>query len=150
MPTRRAELDHVGAYNFRVEIEGVTAGAFRSVEGLGAETEVIEYQDGDDNFLRKRPGRTKYSNITLKRGYTATDDLWNWWKQVAENPNKPIKRTITLVLDNPETGEEVRRWNLFGCWPKQWKLGGLDDKGEEVVTEEVVFVVEELQFEARR
>jgi hypothetical protein len=31
----------------------------------------IEYQDGDDLLLRKRPGRTKYGNITLSKAYDA-------------------------------------------------------------------------------
>lgn len=33
---------------------GVTQGAFRNVEGLDSETEVVEYQDGNDKILRKR------------------------------------------------------------------------------------------------
>ena len=32
------------------------------------------YQDGDDLTLRKRPGRTKYGNITLSTGDYDTDD----------------------------------------------------------------------------
>ena len=47
---RRVELDHVGAYNFTVEISGVAAGYFKGVDGLSAEIEVIEFQDGDDLF----------------------------------------------------------------------------------------------------
>lgn len=43
-------------------------GAFKNVDGLSVEQEVIEYQDGTDAATRKRPGRTKYNNITLKRG----------------------------------------------------------------------------------
>ena len=35
----------------------------------------IEYQDGDDLVLRKRPGRTKYSNITLERGYVLDEAM---------------------------------------------------------------------------
>ena len=69
------DYEHIGNFNFRVEIEGITVAAFRNVEGLESETEVIEYQDGDDIYLRKRPGRTKYSNIVLKKGYIATRDL---------------------------------------------------------------------------
>lgn len=42
-PTRRKDIDHVGVYSFKVEIEGVTVGTFSSVSGLEAETEVIEY-----------------------------------------------------------------------------------------------------------
>ena len=34
----------------------------------------IEYQDGDDIILRKRPGRTKYGNITLSKAYDPEDD----------------------------------------------------------------------------
>ena len=34
----------------------------------------IEYQDGDDLILRKRPGRTKYGNITLSKAYDSEDD----------------------------------------------------------------------------
>ena len=65
----RRDHDYVGQFNFSVEIENVTVGRFKSVDGLDSETEVIEYQDGDDMILRKRPGRTKYSNVVLKRGY---------------------------------------------------------------------------------
>ena len=46
MPTRREDVDHLGAYNFSVEISGVEAGKFKSIEGLDAEIEVIEFQDG--------------------------------------------------------------------------------------------------------
>ena len=34
----------------------------------------IEYQDGDDILLRKRPGRTKYATVTLSREYDPEDD----------------------------------------------------------------------------
>jgi|GEM_PF-2094568 len=36
-------LSAVGEYNFRVEIDGVNAGQFQSVDGLSIEIEVIEY-----------------------------------------------------------------------------------------------------------
>ena len=65
MPNRR-EFDHIGSYNFRVEIDGVTVGAFQEVSGLEVVTEVVEFQDGADLRRRKRPGRTSFSNIVLK------------------------------------------------------------------------------------
>ncbi|MDP3093880.1 MAG: phage tail protein [bacterium] len=40
---------------------------FKDISGLESETEIIEIKDGDDMTIRKRPGRTKYSNITLER-----------------------------------------------------------------------------------
>ena len=39
-------------------VPGATKGTFKGVDGLSTEIEVIEFQDGDDLFLRKRPPRT--------------------------------------------------------------------------------------------
>lgn len=43
---RRGELDHVGAYNFKVEIEGVSSGYFKGVDGLSTELETVGKKDG--------------------------------------------------------------------------------------------------------
>jgi phage tail-like protein len=103
-PRRRAELDHVGAYNFLIEINGVTTGAFKGVEGLESETEVIEFQNGEDLILRKRPGRTKYSNITLKRGVIADSELQDWWKAVRNGNHGQRSLSIQLQDDSGRHG----------------------------------------------
>lgn len=135
---RRAH-DHIGQYNFKVEIQGVTTAAFKAVEGLDSETEVIEYQDGDDLYRRKRPGLTKYSNITCKRGYVSTDEMWEWRKKVMEG--KVERKSGSIVLNN-DKGEEVMRYNFFEAWPCKWKGFSLDGKGNDVAVEEIEFVVE--------
>ncbi|OIP28986.1 MAG: hypothetical protein AUK47_28580 [Deltaproteobacteria bacterium CG2_30_63_29] len=143
MPTRRAELDHVGAYNFSVEIQGVAAGYFKGVDGINCEIEVIEFQDGDDLTLRKRPGRSKFGDVTLKKGYIVTAELQEWWK--AARDGQYDRRDISICLHD-NAGNEIRRWNLYGCWPKQWKVNAFDGKGNDVVTEEITFVVEEAEI----
>jgi phage tail-like protein len=143
MPSRRGGLDHVGAYNFMVEISGVNAGYFKGVDGLSSEIEVIEFQDGDDLFLRKRPGRAKFGDVTLKKGYIVTSDLQDWWRACRDGQYD--RRDISIVL-NDNAGNEIRRWNLYGCWPKAWKINSLDGKGNDPVTEEITFVVEDLQI----
>jgi phage tail-like protein len=71
-----------GSYHFLLEIQGVIndnkviVGGFKTVSGMDSETEIIEFKQGNDLIVRKKPGRTTYSNIVLERGYTATDDLW--------------------------------------------------------------------------
>ncbi|MCA9543225.1 MAG: phage tail protein [Myxococcales bacterium] len=135
----RRKHDHIGQFNFRVEIDGVTQAAFKAVEGLDSETEVIEYQDGDDIILRKRPGRTKYSNIICKRGYISTDELWLWRKAVMEGKVDRKSGSIILLNDN---GQEVMRYNFFEAWPAKWKGFTLDGKGTDVAVEEIEFVVE--------
>ncbi len=143
-PDRRAELDHVGTYNFMVEISGVSAGYFKGVDGLSAEMEVVEFQDGDDLFLRKRPGRAKFGDVTLKKGYLGSPDLQEWWGAIRDGQYD--RRDISIHLED-RRGRAVRTWNLFGCWPKQWKVNGFDGKGNDVVTEEITFVVEEMLIE---
>lgn len=131
--------DHIGQFNFKIEIDGVTQGAFKAAEGLDSETEIIEYQDGDDLILRKRPGRTKYSNITLKRGYISTDELWLWRKKVMDGKVERKSGSIILCNDN---GQEVMRYNFFEAWPCKWKGFSLDGKGTDTAVEEIEFVVE--------
>jgi phage tail-like protein len=140
---RRTDLDHVGGYNFTVEISGISAGFFKGVDGLNAEIEVIEFQDGDDLFLRKRPGRAKFGDVTLKKGYIVTADLQDWWRACRDGQYD--RRDISIIL-NDNAANEIRRWNLYGCWPKEWKISGFDGKGADAATEEIVFVVEDMQI----
>jgi phage tail-like protein len=141
MPNRRKH-DHIGQFNFKVEIEGVTVGAFKNVEGLDSETEVIEYQDGDEIVARKRPGRTKYSNVTLTRGYINTDELWQWRKKVIEGKVERKAGSVILCADD---GSEICRYNLFEAWPSKWKGFTLDGKGGDVTVEEVELAVEKIE-----
>jgi phage tail-like protein len=148
MPARRMEAwgDPIGNYNFRVEIEGVDAGQFTAVDGLSVEQEVIEFQNGDDALTRKRPGRVKYGDITLKKGYIATTILNDWIEQARVGNGQYQRKNMSIVLcdnTNPtDGGSEIKRWNCFECFPKSWKMSSLDGKGNDVLTEEVVVVVE--------
>ena len=141
MPNRRS-FDHIGAYNFKVEIEGVTMGAFRNVEGLDSETTIVEFQDGDDMVLRKRPGRTKYSNVTLKRGFVNDPALWEWRKKVIDGVVERKSGSVILCADD---GSEVVRYNFFEAWPSKWKGFTLDGKGDDVTVEEVELAVEKIE-----
>lgn len=142
MPNRRPH-DHIGQFNFKVEIEGVTQGAFRNVEGLDSETEIVEYQDGDDIILRKRPGRTKYSNVTLKRGYINTDELWQWRKKVIEGKVERKSGSVILCADD---GSEIMRYNFFEAWPKAWQGVRFDGNSQNVQIEEIELVIERLEM----
>lgn len=141
MPARRP-FDHIGAYNFKVEIEGVTTGAFKAVDGLDSETEVIEYQDGDDLTLHKRPGRTKYANIVLKRGYVNTKEFWEWRKQVVAGK---VERKSGSVILLDDAGGEVMRYNFFEAWPCSWRGFSLDGKSSDNAVEEIELAVEKVE-----
>ena len=67
--------------------------AFDDVSG------VIEYQDGDDIILRKRPGRVKYSNITLKPGY-AGKKSYDYYKAQSD-----LACSVSVTLSPPDSGD---------------------------------------------
>lgn len=125
---------------FRVDLDGAVVGSFRQVEGLSIEQEVVEFQNGDDPLLRKRPGRVKYGDITLKRGYVG-DTTLNDWIEVARLGDTP-RKTMSIVMYDNASATPIKTWNCYGCFPKSWKLSSLDGKGNDVLTEEVVIVIE--------
>ena len=138
---RRLTID-----KFRLEIEGIKAGSFDSVENLKAKIDVVEYQDGDDRFLHKRPGRTSYENVTLRRGTVNSPVLWKWWSDVSAGKFKP--RTVSIILLS-KSGKPVLQWHLLGCWPCEWQFAAeqLDEEKPHIVMlEAITFVVEKIKF----
>ena len=141
MPNRRKH-DHIGAYNFKIEIDGVTQAAFKAVDGLDSETEIVEYQDGSDQVLRKRPGQTRYSNIILKRGYVNTTELWQWRKSVMEGR---VDRKSGSVIVCDDSGDEIMRYNFFEAWPCKGRGFDLDGRVSTTAVEEIELAVEKIE-----
>ena len=86
MPSTERHDPYAG-FNFRVEIDGVVAGAFSECCGLSSETEVVSYREGGDFRVRRLPGLTKYANLVLKHGITLDRSLWNWRQTVVTAPS---------------------------------------------------------------
>jgi phage tail-like protein len=65
-------VDPYQQFNFLIDIDGITEAGFMEASGLTTDTDPIDYREGNDNKLtvRKLSGLRKYTNITLKRGYT--------------------------------------------------------------------------------
>lgn len=141
MPNRR-EFDHLVSSKFKVEIEGVTVAAFTSFEGIESETEVIQFDDGDDLIVRKRPGRTHYSNLVLKRGYINTSELWDWYKNVIDGTIERKSGSIIALADN---GTEILRYNFFEGWPCKWKGFVFDADKRGTLFEEIEIAVEKVE-----
>ena len=141
---RRTDLDYVGAYNFKVEINGVTAVAFKSVKGLSCTVEVAEFQDGNDLRKRKRPAQVKYGDITLEKGYIANKELENCWTNTING--KYDRRDISIILyDN--VMNEIVRWNCYECFPISWEINAFDGKNNDLVVETLKFATEEIKRE---
>ncbi len=141
MPNRR-EFDHLVSSKFKIEISGVTVAAFTAFEGIESETEVIQFDDGDDLIVRKRPGRTHYSNLVLKRGYINTSELWDWYKLVIDGI---IERRDGAIISLADDGSEIVRYNFYGAWPCKWKGFVFDANKRGTLFEEIEIAVEKVE-----
>jgi phage tail-like protein len=121
--------------NFLVSIDGIAANAaFSEVSGLEAAIEVIDYRSGDssENSPRKLPGLNRYSSVTLRRGLTSDQTLWNWIDNGLKGTVQRADIMITLrdAADNP-----VWRWHLKDAWPCRWSGPVLSAGSPEVAIE---------------
>ena len=117
MPLASRTDPYLGA-RFFVEIDGVDQGGFTECTGLQAEIEVTDYQEGGNNgYVHKMAGRTKFTNVVLKRGVTDSSDLWDWFQDVSRGQIE--RKDVSVVLYN-SVQEEVRRWNLREAFPSKW------------------------------
>lgn len=117
MPTAKKTYPHL-SFRFRIEIEGITVAQVSDVSGLQVETETEPYEEGGVNdFVHQLPKRTKYMNITLKRGITDLDEMWNWHQEVVNG--KFIRKNGSIILMDV-TGEDKWRWNFWQAYPVKW------------------------------
>ena len=111
-------VDPFATLRFHVEIEGIEEAAFTECSGLQAETEVFPYeQGGENNTVRQLPGRTKFSNVTLKRGVASSNELWDWYYKVIMSNIE--RKNVSVVLYSCDYNE-VMRWNLTNAFPVKW------------------------------
>jgi phage tail-like protein len=137
--------DPYSAFNFLVEIDGVTVAGFSECTGLSTETDAIEYRNGNEDItVRKLPGLKKYANIALKRGFTDSKELWQWRKKVLDG--KTERQPGSIVLLN-EARKPTLRWNFREGWPRKWEGPALNGKTNEVAIEMLEIAVEALELE---
>jgi len=138
--------DPYRSFNFQLEIDGVPLGAFSECSGLTAEGDAVDYREGTDlqHNVRKLVGLRKYSNLTLKRGYTQDKSLWQWFGNIVNGI--PDRRNVTIVLMN-EQRQPVLRWHAENAWINKIEGPSMKASGNEVAMESVELIHEGLTIE---
>jgi phage tail-like protein len=139
--------DPFRSYNFELQIDGIARGGFNEASGLTAEGDAVDYREGIDvqQNVRKLVGLRKYTNVTLKRGYTGDHSLWDWYTNIMNG--QPDRRNVTIVLMN-EARVPVLRWHLENVWLNKIEAPSFKAAGNEVAIEAVELVHEGLVMEA--
>jgi phage tail-like protein len=136
-------IDPARHASYRLELEGSSLGSFASLDGPGLSIEILEFREGGDPNARKVPGRTKWLDVTLKRGYVNQSFFETWIQQVREGTPNFRKNLTLVVLDG--RGVETARYNLYNCWPASWMLSSQDERANDILLEEVVIAVERFE-----
>ena len=137
-----ARNDPYAQYNFILEVDGLTVAGFAEVGGLTMEQDIIEYREGSDTAtVRKLPGLRKYSNITLKRGYTQNRELWEWRKTTIDGVTE---RKAGAVILRDEAGEPRLRWEFREGWISKYEGPALKATANEAAMESIEIAVEDV------
>lgn len=125
-------------FHFLVEFEGISSQEkdhqFQSVSGLSVDIETEEIAEGGENrFKHKLPVKTKYPNLTLKRGILIDSAVIKWCKDAFENFSfKPVNLTIKLLNDQHQP---LISWNVVHAYPVKWSVEDFNAQESKLVIE---------------
>jgi len=126
-------------FQFEVNIEGLPAMRFQSLDGLRKSVAVSEYREGGTpTYIEKFSGLATYDPVTLRRGIVAHDsineEIDNWIKMV-DDPTSfgtPLdyKKSITII-EYSKDGTIIREVRLYNAWissviPGSWDATSSD------------------------
>lgn len=135
--------DPYRAYNFKLEIQGVTEGHFSECSGMAVRVPSIPYREaGAGQVVHRLPGPIDYGEITLRYGLTSSTQLWTWF-QTAVN-GQVERRNVSIVMLGDDGSTPVTQWNLINAWPCEWRGALLDALGREAAIESITLVFETL------
>jgi phage tail-like protein len=107
------------------------------------EAAVVEQWEGGVLISNKAPGRLTVDDITLERGATQDEDVYNWFLSMADASahaglvDEDYKRTVEIKqLDRDNN--TLRTWRLNNAWPKRFVAGAWDNGADENVIETLV------------
>jgi phage tail-like protein len=139
------------AYTFAVELrlpgsaEPLCQAAFCECDGLELRRTITTLRDGGDAAtVRLIPGSESFGHVTLRRGMTATFDLWDWWERVRRDPG--VRATCDVIVLSPDLAQERVRFRLHGCLPAKLTGPTLDATANDIAIESLELACEGIEI----
>jgi phage tail-like protein len=109
---------------------------FQSVEGLTVDVETEDFKEGGENrFVHKLPTRTKYSDITLKRGMFLGSGIVLWCRNAIESFNFQPTNVIITLLNSDHI--PIAAWYVVNAFPIAWSVSDFNAEENKVVVESI-------------
>lgn len=121
--------------------------AFAECDGLEVSMEPMTFQEGGNNRETIHlAGPLKYGELTLKRGMTATRDLWTWMRIVGRDDGRGVRAQGEVVLLGANGDAQVT-FTLKDCLPTKIKAPALNARDGQIAIEELTLVYASLRIE---
>jgi phage tail-like protein len=110
---------------------------FQEVSGLSVDLEMEAVKEGGQNrYTWQLPVRTKYEDITLKRGLIPLSGISLWCKDALENFDfKPCNVLISLMNENHLP---LKNWYVINAIPKKWSVSNFNSTENAIAVESLV------------
>jgi phage tail-like protein len=92
----------------------------------------------------KVPGNVKSNNLTLRRGMTCSNALWNWFEDVQMGNWAKQRRDGSLTIYD-QAGIAQARFSFWGAWPTSYTLTDVSASSNELEIEEMEVAIEEFR-----
>jgi phage tail-like protein len=124
-------------FHFRVEFVNIGNDndiRFQTVAGLNVEYDMESFKEGGENrFEHKLPVRTKYPDLSLKRGMLTDSKVIKWCLDAFQNRVfQPAQVNVTLLN---EKHEPLKTWQIHRAWPKKWSVSDFNAQENSIVVE---------------
>jgi phage tail-like protein len=137
------------AFQYSLEIDGITSVAFKECKGIEFEMDVKHVRSGGNNVHEHHlMGPTKFKPLEIKRGFMgANGEFYSWLQKISDPFSKTaIQRvTISLVIYNDEMNE-VGRFNFYNAFVSKWSGPGMDAASTDIAFESMTIQYDWFEF----
>jgi len=139
-PAEVEDPDPWGNYYFSFELDDIEVAQFLECSGIKTAAQTFEIEEGGVNWnTHKRPGISKWENITLKRAVHKSDLFVEWRDYYLQPPgdngwDRRANTSAAIVVRN-NAGKELRRYTILQPWPVSWEGPSLSGGGSELAVE---------------
>jgi phage tail-like protein len=107
---------------------------FQDVSGLTVDVNLDTYNEGGENrFVHRLPGRTKYGDLILKRGMPLVSGITAWCVDAVENFNyQPTNMLISLLNADHLP---VTSWYVANAIPIKYDISSFNAEQSQIVIE---------------
>ena len=118
---------------------------FQEVSGLSVEMEMeTRVEGGEQRFVHNLPVRTKFGDVTLKRGKFLGSGILHWCRQaIDEFQFSPSNVMISLMNADHVP---LYNWYLINAIPKRLEVSGFNAQNSEIVVETLVLSYQHFKY----